>query len=59
MLRPGYVIADPELIKNITIKDFDHFVNHIEFGTNDLFSKTLFLMKGKYISNIQIFGSNK
>lgn len=25
---PTYLIIDPELIKAITIKDFDHFVNH-------------------------------
>lgn len=26
--QPGYLIHDPELIKQITIKDFDHFVDH-------------------------------
>ena len=25
---PFYVLTDPELIKQVTIKDFDHFVNH-------------------------------
>jgi len=25
-----YVITDAEIIKRITIKDFDHFVNHNE-----------------------------
>jgi hypothetical protein len=26
-LRPSYVVRDPELIKHITVKDFDHFVD--------------------------------
>ncbi|PNF38480.1 hypothetical protein B7P43_G03993 [Cryptotermes secundus] len=26
-LRPSYVVRDPELIKYITVKDFDHFVD--------------------------------
>ncbi|EDS40004.1 cytochrome P450 52D1 [Culex quinquefasciatus] len=26
--QPGYLIHDPELVKQITIKDFDHFVDH-------------------------------
>lgn len=26
--QPTYVIRDPELAKKITVKDFDHFVNH-------------------------------
>ncbi|XP_022913723.2 cytochrome P450 9e2-like [Onthophagus taurus] len=28
MLHPTLLLRDPELIKTITIKDFDHFVNH-------------------------------
>jgi hypothetical protein len=26
-LHPEYVVRDPELIKHITVKDFDHFVD--------------------------------
>lgn len=26
--KPSYLIIDPELVKQITITDFDHFVNH-------------------------------
>jgi cytochrome P450 family 9 len=43
--RPVFVITDPDLIKQITIKDFDHFVNHDEAmnGKVDrVFSKNLF-----------------
>lgn len=31
---PVYVIRDPELIKQVTVKDFHHFVNH-RFGVNE------------------------
>jgi hypothetical protein len=27
LLRPSYMVRDPELIKYITVKDFDHFVD--------------------------------
>lgn len=29
--QPGYSIRDQELIKQIAIKDFDHFMNHQSF----------------------------
>uniref|UniRef100_A0A2M4BJH1 Putative cytochrome p450 cyp4/cyp19/cyp26 subfamily n=1 Tax=Anopheles marajoara TaxID=58244 RepID=A0A2M4BJH1_9DIPT len=51
MLTPMFVVRDPELIKRITVKDFDHFVNHRSmFGSPDdptsrvLLSKTLFVL---------------
>ncbi|XP_055600152.1 probable cytochrome P450 9f2 [Uranotaenia lowii] len=52
-VTPIFVVQDPELIKKITIKDFDHFVDHRPmFGDsrNDspytLFGKSLFAMNG-------------
>lgn len=43
------MIRDPDLIKQITIKDFDHFVNHRslfdETEDKNLFAASLFLMK--------------
>lgn len=41
-----YIVTDPEIIKRITIKDFDHFVNHdtIISHLDRLFAKTLFGM---------------
>lgn len=47
-LKPAFTITDPELIKKITVKDFDHFLNHSSaFEMDDLFSRTLFVMKDK------------
>ncbi|CAK1547399.1 unnamed protein product [Leptosia nina] len=48
-LRPIILIRDPELIKAITVKDFDHFVDHKEFvpvEVEPLFGDSLFGMKG-------------
>lgn len=45
---PVYVIRDPELMKQIAIKDFDHFVNHRSFVSKDLdplLGRSLFVMK--------------
>lgn len=49
MAAPAYVIRDPELIKQISIKDFDHFVNHrasVDEKNDPLFSRALFQMQG-------------
>lgn len=32
-VQPAIYISDPEIIKQILVKDFDHFVNHPSFGT--------------------------
>ncbi|XP_062558865.1 probable cytochrome P450 9f2 [Armigeres subalbatus] len=32
MLNPVFVIRDPEMLKRIAVKDFDHFVDHSSFG---------------------------
>ncbi|XP_052750669.1 probable cytochrome P450 9f2 [Galleria mellonella] len=45
---PIILIRDPELAKAITVKDFDHFVNHKDFFSKDtdpLFGGSLFMMK--------------
>lgn len=45
--KPSYLIRDPEMIRNITIKDFDSFVNHyfqISENTDPLLGKVLFSM---------------
>ncbi|TMW40868.1 hypothetical protein DOY81_014052, partial [Sarcophaga bullata] len=50
---PVFFLRDPEVVKQIAIKDFDHFVNHRNtFSDEDdtdhsknLFGASLFLMK--------------
>jgi len=45
--RPEIVIADPELIKDITIKDFQNFVDHNDLDTgNPINDRSLFNLKG-------------
>ncbi|XP_052740073.1 probable cytochrome P450 9f2 [Bicyclus anynana] len=47
---PIIMIRDPELTKAITVKDFDHFVNHKEFISEEiepLFGGSLVMMKGE------------
>ncbi|EAT33128.1 AAEL014613-PA [Aedes aegypti] len=53
LMTPTYVIRDPELIKQVGVKDFDHFVDHEQvFGNssydhpNLLTGKTLFSLTG-------------
>ncbi|XP_049869526.1 cytochrome P450 9e2-like [Pectinophora gossypiella] len=46
---PIVLIRDPELIKQITVKDFDHFVDHKQFFPEDiepLFGGSVLMMKG-------------
>ncbi|XP_055601238.1 probable cytochrome P450 9f2 [Uranotaenia lowii] len=47
--KPGYLIHDPELIKQITIKDFDHFTDHANNITPELdpfLGRSLFFAEG-------------
>nr|AJN91173.1 cytochrome P450 monooxygenase CYP9G18 [Cnaphalocrocis medinalis] len=49
LTSPYILIRDPELIKQITVKDFDHFTNHKEFFSEEvepLFGGSLLMMKG-------------
>jgi hypothetical protein len=48
--KPVLLIRDVELVKNILIKDFQYFINHIVFldeKLDPLFSKSLFVVKGQ------------
>ncbi|KAF2887170.1 hypothetical protein ILUMI_19003 [Ignelater luminosus] len=50
LFTPMLCIRDPELIKQITVKDFDHFTDHFNFfPTNNepLWEKNLFSLKGE------------
>lgn len=47
------MIRDPEIIKQVTVKDFDSFMNHKMFFTESnepLFGKNIFALKGTYLS---------
>ncbi|XP_076275228.1 cytochrome P450 9e2-like isoform X2 [Rhynchophorus ferrugineus] len=47
---PTLVLRDPELIKQITVKDFDHFTDHRSFVDPDadpLWGRNLFSLKGQ------------
>ena len=49
-LNPILVIRDPELIKMVTVKDFEHFLDHRTLFTEEiepLFGKALLHLKGK------------
>ncbi|KAJ3645297.1 hypothetical protein Zmor_022963 [Zophobas morio] len=49
-LQPTLLLKDPDLIKQITVKDFDHFVDHRSFISEDiepLWAKNLFALTGK------------
>uniref|UniRef100_A0A182TG63 Uncharacterized protein n=1 Tax=Anopheles melas TaxID=34690 RepID=A0A182TG63_9DIPT len=46
MRQPAYIVRDPDLVKQITVKDFDYFVDHMTTGmeqTEDNNSNNLLL----------------
>ncbi|KAL0841593.1 hypothetical protein ABMA28_015252 [Loxostege sticticalis] len=51
-ITPIILIRDPDLIKMITVKDFEHFINHKDFFSEEmepLFGESLIMMKdGKW-----------
>lgn len=49
--QPALVIRDPELIKELTVRAFDHFTDHKSVGDSEfdpIWSSNLFALKGKY-----------
>lgn len=51
-MSPALVLKDPDLIKDILVKDFDHFVDHkrvIPEGSDPIWDKNLFFLIGKNI----------
>jgi cytochrome P450 family 9 len=50
-LNPVVLLRDPELIKMVTVKDFDYFLDHrnpMDEETEPLFGKALFNLKGNF-----------
>lgn len=57
MLTPTLVMRDVDLIKQITVKDFDHFLDHRSFvpeGADELWSRNLFALKGEQWRDMRI-----
>jgi cytochrome P450 family 9 len=51
-MNPVILLRDPELIKMVTVKDFDHFLDHRTATSEDtepLFEKGLFGLKGNFV----------
>ncbi|XP_058462588.1 cytochrome P450 9e2-like [Malaya genurostris] len=60
LISPVFVIRDPDLIKKVAVKDFDHFVDRVPlFGGADnnhpdlIFSKSLFALTGQKWRNMR------
>jgi cytochrome P450 family 9 len=48
--RPIFIVRDPQLIKKMTVKDFDYFMDHRVVVTEDfdvLFGKSLISLQGQ------------
>ena len=53
LMQPVYLVRDPELIKHVTVKDFEHFVDlpiFIPEDTEPILTKSLLALKGKWTS---------
>jgi hypothetical protein len=49
-MKPIFIVRDPQLIKQLTVKDFDSFTDHRVLVTEDidvLFGKSLISLKGQ------------
>jgi hypothetical protein len=47
---PSYFIRDPEIIKKLTVKEFESFPEHrdlIPVDADPIFGRSLFFMKGQ------------
>ncbi|XP_053679064.1 probable cytochrome P450 9f2 [Anopheles nili] len=60
LLTPMFVVRDPELVKHIMVKDFDHFINHrltmhedSGADSNMIFTRSLFMLRGQRWRNIR------
>ena len=48
--RPIFIIRDPKLVKKLSIKDFDNFVDHrvlVDEHSDKMFGKSLISLKGQ------------
>lgn len=56
MHQPQLVIRDPDMIKNVLVKDFDHFHDHgfVSDEKNDPLSGNLFMLQGQKWKDLRI-----
>ncbi|KAF2892017.1 hypothetical protein ILUMI_14156, partial [Ignelater luminosus] len=53
---PGLFLRDPDLIKQLTVKDFDHFTDHYQMlpeNSEPLWEKNLFSLRGEKWRNMR------
>ena len=48
-VKEQIILRDADLIKKITVKDFEYFLDHRNVGIDSFFSRTLFLLQGKLL----------
>jgi cytochrome P450 family 9 len=51
LMKPVYLVRDPEIIRHVTVKDFEHFVDlpiFIPEDTDPILTKILPALKGKW-----------
>ncbi|KAJ8928373.1 hypothetical protein NQ314_019104 [Rhamnusium bicolor] len=54
-VKPILILKDPDLIKQITVKDFDHFTDHRSFASEDpLWTKNLFVLKDEEVVTVEM-----
>jgi cytochrome P450 len=56
MRRPFYILRDPDLIMDITVKKFDHFTDHasvVHDKLDPILSNLLIFMKGQKWKNMR------
>ncbi|KAK9874653.1 hypothetical protein WA026_005476 [Henosepilachna vigintioctopunctata] len=56
LMTPALIIKSPELIKQICVKDFDHFMDHnsiVPDGVDELWSKNLLALRGHTWKNMR------
>jgi len=63
-MNPGLLLRDPELIKVVTVKDFEHFLDRqspVSEEAEPLFGKALFNLKGEQFTacNVPLLPLNR
>jgi cytochrome P450 family 9 len=57
LMKPFLMLRDPELIKMVTVKDFDHFLDRqgpISEEAEPMFGRALFNLKGEQLTTCTV-----